>query len=88
MKIINPPRPLEAVKKLVWCCFTSFRPRIKYGVNSTRATEGRRSERSERAHPVFSRVKSTLDPGFHRGDEYSVIFSQLPFNKGGLEGFE
>jgi hypothetical protein len=31
---------------------------------------------------VFSRVKSTLDPGFHRGDEHSVIFSHLPFNKG------
>ena len=34
----------------------SFRPRIMYGVNSGRATEGRRSERSERAHPVFLRV--------------------------------
>jgi len=31
----------------------------------------------------FQWVKSTLDPGFHRGDEYSMIFSQLPFTKGG-----
>jgi hypothetical protein len=32
----------------------SFLPRIKYGMNFSRATEGRRSEQSERAHPVFS----------------------------------
>jgi len=32
----------------------------------------------------FHPVTNTLDPGFHRGDEYSAIFSHLPFNKGGL----
>jgi len=33
-------------------------------------------------------ITNTLDPGFHRGDEYSVIFSQLPFAKGGLGGIK
>jgi hypothetical protein len=27
----------------------------------------------------FHRATNTLDPGFHRGDEYSAIFSHLPF---------
>jgi len=27
---------------------------------------------------VFQAAKSNLDPGIHRGDEYSGIFSQLP----------
>ena len=31
----------------------------------------------------FHEVTNTLDPGFHRGDEYSAIFSHLPFDKGG-----
>jgi len=31
----------------------------------------------------FQGGKNALDPGFHRGDEYSVIFSHLPFFKGG-----
>jgi hypothetical protein len=30
----------------------------------------------------FQGGKNALDPGFHRGDEYSMIFSQLPFSKG------
>jgi hypothetical protein len=30
-------------------------------------------------------VTNTLDPGFHRGDEYSVISSQLREGKGGGE---
>jgi hypothetical protein len=33
----------------------------------------------------FQGVKNTLDPGFHRGDEYSGFFSHLPFTKGGGE---
>jgi len=32
----------------------------------------------------FHPVTNTLDPGFHRGDEYSAIFSHLPFRKGGF----
>jgi hypothetical protein len=31
----------------------------------------------------FDIVTNTLDPGFHRGDEYSAIFLHLPFRKGG-----
>jgi hypothetical protein len=27
-------------------------------------------------------VKEILDPGFHRGDDQKLIFSQLPFSKG------
>jgi hypothetical protein len=46
-------RSPEAVKKLVWCCFTSFR---------------RRPESS-----AFYWVTNNLDPGFHRGDEYSAV---------------
>jgi hypothetical protein len=30
----------------------------------------------------FRGVTNTLDPGFHRGDEYWGIFSQLQGNKG------
>jgi len=33
---------------------------------------------------VFHGVTNTLDPGFHRGDEYSAIFSQLQGGEGGF----
>jgi hypothetical protein len=33
----------------------------------------------------FHEVTNTLDPGFHRGDEYSVISSQLQGGLGGLQ---
>ena len=42
------------MKKLVWCCFTSFWGNPESSV---------------------SWVTNILDSGFHRGDEYSVIFS-------------
>jgi hypothetical protein len=38
----------------------------------------------ESRNPVLLWITNTLDPGFHRGDEYSVIFSHLLFRK---EGF-
>ncbi len=34
---------------------------------------------------VFHGVANTLDPGFHRGDEYSAIFSHLQGDEGGFE---
>jgi hypothetical protein len=38
------------------------------------------SEASE--HIQYLEFLNTLDPGFHRGDEYSVILSKPPFTKG------
>ncbi len=33
----------------------------------------------------FHGVANTLDPGFHRGDEYSAIFSQLQGDERGFD---
>jgi hypothetical protein len=57
-----------------------------------RATEGRRSEQSERAHPVswnfqipwtpvFTCLREAASAKAGRGDEYSAIFSRLRFAK-------
>jgi hypothetical protein len=40
----------------------------------------------ESRNPVWLGVTDTLDPGFHRGDKYRVIFSHLPSHQG-REGF-
>jgi hypothetical protein len=79
----NPPSPAEAVKKLALWCFTSFRPRIKYGVNSSRNPD---------VHiglqilwtPVFTYLREAASAKAGRGDEYSAIFSHLPFSREGI----
>jgi hypothetical protein len=42
----------------------------------------------ESRNPVWLGVTDTLDPGFHRGDKYRVIFSHLPpTRRGKVFGF-
>ena len=56
----------------------SFRPRIKYGVNSSRATEGRRSERSPAPHGVQGEASEHIQSFQQRLDAPGSNTGQVP----------
>ena len=63
------PSSSESVKKLVWCCFTSFRPRIQYEVNSSR-------------NPVFSLGYKYSGPRFSPGRRIECDFFTPSLRRG------
>jgi hypothetical protein len=69
MPFINfPLRQMEAVKKLLWCCFTSFRRKPESSVFM---------KLQIRWTPVFTCLREAASAKAGRGDEYSVISLQL-----------